>query len=442
MRSPPPAAADAAAPLSAAEFARLLDRPRAVRARRRAWPSPFPAGPTARRWPCWPDDWAARAWRLGAGADRRPRAAPGIRGRSHACGSWAGRSAASAARILVWPGDKPATGMQAAARERALPAARGRLPGAGSCICSWATTTTTRPRPWRCGEAAAAAPTGLAGMAAVREVPGVRLLRPLLAVPKARLLATLSRRPAVARSTRATPSRALPAAACGQERASTGERTGRRALRPREAARRAWSWSRRLAGARIARPHALGFVRARPRGLAIAAPDERGLWFGPCCGAVGGDIYPTQARDACAPGRRCWRLDGARTAAAAASSGVATRHLIVVREPGAHPRCAALGPGRDTPVGRPLYGPLPRRPDRRWTWPPWRCGRRRAAARPARPSRRRHACGGAGRLAGAWAANGLVGCPPLIPHWATAAGLAVTAALRPACRLAGAPFAG
>ena len=34
-------------------------------------------------------------------------------------------------------------------------------------------------------------PDGRAGMAAVREMPGLRLLRPLLGVPKARLAATL-----------------------------------------------------------------------------------------------------------------------------------------------------------------------------------------------------------------------------------------------------------
>ena len=40
--------------------------------------------------------------------------------------------------------------------------------------------------------AAGSGAAGLAGMAAVREVAGLRLLRPLLAVPKARLIATLA----------------------------------------------------------------------------------------------------------------------------------------------------------------------------------------------------------------------------------------------------------
>jgi tRNA(Ile)-lysidine synthase len=94
--------------------------------------------------------------------------------------------------VLSWTGAKPATGIQAAARE-----ARYRL------LADWCRTAgvlhlllahhlddqaeTVALRQTRQSGA-----DGLAGMAAVRELAGFRLLRPLLSVPKARLRATLA----------------------------------------------------------------------------------------------------------------------------------------------------------------------------------------------------------------------------------------------------------
>ncbi len=97
-----------------------------------------------------------------------------------------------AAQILTWLGVKPSTGIQAAARR-----ARYRL------LCDWcraagvlhllsahhrddqAETVALR-------QARASGPDGLAAMAAARELDGLRLLRPLLGVPKAALLAVLT----------------------------------------------------------------------------------------------------------------------------------------------------------------------------------------------------------------------------------------------------------
>jgi tRNA(Ile)-lysidine synthase len=95
--------------------------------------------------------------------------------------------------ILIWSDAKPATGVQAAARE-----ARYRLLGAwcrsagvlhlllGHHLDDQAETVALR-------RARQSGADGLAAMAAVRELSGLRLLRPLLPVPKARLLATLAR---------------------------------------------------------------------------------------------------------------------------------------------------------------------------------------------------------------------------------------------------------
>ena len=93
--------------------------------------------------------------------------------------------------VLRWADVKPATGIQAAARE-----ARYRLLSdwcravailhllLGHHLDDQAETVALR-------QARQSGAAGLAGMAAVREVAGLRLLRPFLRVPKARLLATL-----------------------------------------------------------------------------------------------------------------------------------------------------------------------------------------------------------------------------------------------------------
>jgi len=93
--------------------------------------------------------------------------------------------------ILVWEGEKPATGIQEAAR-----AARYRLL-AGWCAehgCVHLLTAHHRDdqiETYLIRRRAASGVDGLAGMAAVRELPQLRLARPLLGVPKARLVAFL-----------------------------------------------------------------------------------------------------------------------------------------------------------------------------------------------------------------------------------------------------------
>jgi tRNA(Ile)-lysidine synthase len=94
-------------------------------------------------------------------------------------------------QILTWSGPKPATGIQAAAR-----GARYRLLGdwcreAGVLHLLSAHHQGDQAETVALREARASGPDGLAGMAAVRELPGLRLLRPLLGVPKAALLALL-----------------------------------------------------------------------------------------------------------------------------------------------------------------------------------------------------------------------------------------------------------
>lgn len=106
-------------------------------------------------------------------------------------GLWLGRRGIPHA-ILVWGGEKPATGLQEAARE-----ARYRLLGewcrAQGCLHllvahhrdDQAETFLIRRR-------AKSGTDGLAAMPAVREAAGYRLVRPLLGVPRARLKAFLA----------------------------------------------------------------------------------------------------------------------------------------------------------------------------------------------------------------------------------------------------------
>lgn len=95
-------------------------------------------------------------------------------------------------QILSWEGDKPSSGIQAAARRvrHALLEAFCRKEGFLHLLLAHhredqAETVALR-RDRQSG------PDGLAGMAAVAERPGVRLLRPLLGIGKDRLVATLA----------------------------------------------------------------------------------------------------------------------------------------------------------------------------------------------------------------------------------------------------------
>ncbi len=157
-----------------------------------------------------------------------------------------------AARILRWRGAKPATGVQAAARAARyrLLAAACREAGilhllAGHHAGDQAETAALR-------RAAGSGPDGLAGMSAVVERGGVRVLRPLLPAAPARLRATLARRglawaedpsngdPAQARAaTRRALARTGGAAALAAAAAARGRRRADREARTARLVRRA-----------------------------------------------------------------------------------------------------------------------------------------------------------------------------------------------------------
>ena len=178
-------------------------------------------------------------------------------------------------------------------------------------------------------------PDGLAGMAAVREIAGLRLLRPLLGVPKAALVALLAaerqawlddpsnQAPGFARGRL----RRGPDAGCGRAR-PTGAGAGSGARRPGARRRRLARPPRPHRRRRASRCSSGPALDAAPRELARRVLQQTLL-------AVGGDHYPPRgarldrllAALRSAPGRRGWTLAGCRILPRA-------EHLLVCREAG------------------------------------------------------------------------------------------------------------
>ncbi|HMR33285.1 MAG TPA: tRNA lysidine(34) synthetase TilS [Geminicoccaceae bacterium] len=239
-----------------------------------------------------------------------------------------------ASRILRWEGPKPGSGIQAAARE-----ARYRLLGdacraAGILHLLLGHHADDQAETVALRAARGSGRRGLAGMPAIREVPGLRLLRPLLGIPKSRLLATLRRRgvgwvedpsnrdPHFARARLRAAPPAPPAADLGPARAEED-----RALAALMAER--------------ARPHPLGFVRFDLAGLdRLPAPVVERLIL-----TVSGRTVPPRGERLA---RLLDRLAAGDTTATLGGCVLRRRggELLVVREPRAAAEVVDLLPGR------------------------------------------------------------------------------------------------
>lgn len=95
---------------------------------------------------------------------------------------------------LLWTGRKPATGLQARARKARYALLAQAAARQGGAVVVTAHTLEDQAETMLMRMAHGSGPTGLAGMRARSERDGFRLARPLLGVPKARLVATLSQR--------------------------------------------------------------------------------------------------------------------------------------------------------------------------------------------------------------------------------------------------------
>jgi tRNA(Ile)-lysidine synthase len=193
--------------------------------------------------------------------------------------------------VLRWTGAKPATGIQAAARE-----ARYRL------LADWCRTAGVlhlllahhlddQAETVALRQARQSGTDGLAGMAAVRELSGLRLLRPLLGVPKARLLATLE---ALGQPWLEDPSNLAPGFARTQLRRNAGlDVLGLARLATEHARRRAADDERTASWLALnARIDPAGFVTLADGALASAPPDIGRRAVQQILMSVGGKPYP------------------------------------------------------------------------------------------------------------------------------------------------------
>ncbi len=200
-------------------------------------------------------------------------------------------------QILVWHGERPASGLQEAARE-----ARYRLL-AGWCRChGYLHLLTAHHREDQAEThlirgAAGSGADGLAGMPAVRELDSCRILRPLLGIGKARLIATLAaeRQPFIADPSNRDPAfaraRLRHAAAPVADLDQLLDRVGRlgraRAAREREG---------EALSARAVALHPAGFASLDLSLLLAAAPGLAERAISAVVATLGGRLYPPRRR--------------------------------------------------------------------------------------------------------------------------------------------------
>ncbi|HEY5209016.1 MAG TPA: tRNA lysidine(34) synthetase TilS [Stellaceae bacterium] len=253
--------------------------------------------------------------------------------------------------ILRWAGPRPAGDIQAAAR-----AARYRL------LEEWCAATATfhlllahhredQAETFLLRLARGSGLDGLAAMSPIVERPGCRLLRPLLALPRARLRASLAVRGQAwvqdpsndnAAYARIRLRQAAPLLAREGLSAIRLAATARRLARARQVIE--WRLARLLA--RCAIPDPAGFVRLDP-GPLLAASDEVGLRaLAAVLTAVGGSDYPPRLE-------RLERLHAALRAGAPRARTLGGCRLVphrgallVCREPVAMAPPVAVEPGR------------------------------------------------------------------------------------------------
>jgi tRNA(Ile)-lysidine synthase len=241
-------------------------------------------------------------------------------------------------RILVWEGARPASGIQAAAR-----AARYRLLGdwcrqAGVLHLLLGHHREDQAETVALRAARGSGADGLAAMAAVREIPGLRLLRPLLPVPRAALRATLV---AEGQPWLDDPSNRSPAFARARLRAAAALEVDALVAKAGRAGRLRAAHEDRLAAwlAQHARVHPAGFVTLDAAALRCAPARLAAHALSRALAVAGGTVYPPRSARlarlvAAARAHEGWRdrtLAGCRILF---RSGV----FLVAREP------AAVGP--------------------------------------------------------------------------------------------------
>jgi tRNA(Ile)-lysidine synthase len=210
----------------------------------------------------------------------------------------AGWLAARAIRheTLVWRGAKPASGIQEAARAARYQLLTEWCRAQGCLHLMTAHHREDQVETYRLRQSARSGPDGLAGMPAVRELARCRILRPLLDVPKTRLLATLA---AEGQGFITDPSNRNPAFA----RARLRQRQADLDIDTPLAEIRRWGRdriARECAGhallARAVALHPAGFAVLDPDGLLAAPPELAHRALSALLFALGTSLYPPRRR--------------------------------------------------------------------------------------------------------------------------------------------------
>lgn len=203
-------------------------------------------------------------------------------------------------RILRWDGEKPRSGLQAAARAARHALLRQACTGAGIDRLALAHHRDDQAETVLLRLSRGSGVDGLAAMAAARTEGPLRLIRPLLAFPHERLLATCR---AFGQDWIEDPSNRNPAFARGRLRAVAGllAQEGLDAAALAETARRAGRARAALesmTGALLTEAADLrpeGWIRLR-RGALLAAPEEIGLRaLARCLATIGAAARPPKA---------------------------------------------------------------------------------------------------------------------------------------------------
>jgi len=352
----------------------------------------------------------------------------------------AGRGIAS--RVLRWEGPKPTTGIQAAARAARYALLEEACRAHGILHLLLAHHADDQAETVALRAERASGPCGRAGMAAVVERRGLRLLRPLLAVGKARLAATLRE---AGQPWLEDPSNRDP-------------RFRRGALRRLAPSPRWWEEGGRCAQQRAAldgtlarlfarsvRPHPLGQVTLDPAAFAALTPSVRAAALTRVLLAVRGHGYPVAGA---AVRSLAERLAGPRLERRVTLAGCVVEPwrgaVVVAREPGRITEhrlltsgALLLWDGRFEVAYRAGPGPL-------------RLALLGEAGRGGLPMELRAGLRAAGvataavaSLPGLWAGDALMACPPLQALGLASRGsVEAIARLRGGAALAGAAFAG
>ena len=250
--------------------------------------------------------------------------------------------------ILIWAGAKPTSGIQEAARDARyrLLAAWCRTHGCLHLLTGHQREDQVETHLMR--RRAGSGIDGLAGMSAVRELPGCRLVRPLLAVPRARLLAVLAQ---AGQPFLSDPSNLNPAFERARLRLAP-DALGGAPLDAAIAALRACGQQRiereRALDRLIARSvvlHPAGFAVLDPGTIAMADPESAERLLGRVAACVGGARYPARrARLARLRAGLAAQPDRARTLGGCRFVPWRGR-VLVLREPAAASAPVRLEPG-------------------------------------------------------------------------------------------------